>query len=429
MCIVCWAFAAFSAVGSGGDDSAVAGVDGACPLGGRPAPVGDWFSRYAQSGGTDSGLATNQGYDSHYRQTASPQRAVLPATDPGLLKPGEERYLRSVRQLTFGQPAGAPEGAGAANYAEAYWSPDGKSLVLQSTRGPLECDHIFTLDLLSNELKQVSSGAGRTTCSFFYDADGGKLIYSSTHETLGADCPPRPDMSLGYVWPVFDYNIYLADAATGAIERNLSGAAGAGSYNAEGTIDWQGGWLYFTSTRDGDLDIYRQHLESGEVQRLTDEFGYDGGPFISYDGQTVVYRRDRLDTDEERQDYAELLAHKLVRPGKLEIWAMDADGSNKRQLTDNGTANFAPFLHPDGETVIFCSNVGDTQSGRRFELWAMPLDGSHEPVQVTQGGEFDGFPMFSPDGDYIVWCSNRNGAQPRETNVFIAQWLGINWDE
>lgn len=427
MCILCWAFATFSATG-GADGSAATGASDATRFGHRPAPVGDWFSHYAQSGSTDGSGQSPRGYDSHYREGApAPPPTVVGATDPRLGKPGEERFLSNIRQLTFGQPADAPAGAGAANYAEAYWAPDGKSIVLQSTRGPLECDHIFTLDLVSNELTQISSGAGRTTCGF-YDASGGKLIYSSTHETLGADCPPRPDMSQGYVWPIYDYNIYLADAATGGIERNITGDAGAGSYNAEGTIDWNGGWLYFTSTRDGDLDIYRQHLETGEVQRLTDSLGYDGGPFISYDGQTVVFRRDALETDEERADYTNLLAQDLVRPSNLEIWAMDADGGNQRQLTSNGKANFAPFLHPDNETIIFCSNVGDTQSGRTFELWAMPLDGSKPPVQITHGGEFDGFPMFSPDGQYIVWCSNRNGAQPRETNVFVAKWLGIDWD-
>jgi Tol biopolymer transport system component len=282
--------------------------------------------------------------------------------------------------------------------------------------------------LLTGALQAASSGAGRTTCSYF-TGDGQRLLYSSTHESLGSDCPPKADMSKGYVWPIYSYGIYEADAVTGGILRRLTPID---SYNAESTLDWKTNWLYFTSTRDGDLDIYRMRLpESGvptEVERLTDEPGYDGGPFVSYDGKTVVYRRDALESPEETAEYEALLAEGLVKPGKLELWVMDSNGANKRQLTSNGAANFAPFLHPDGKTLIYCSNVADTEQHRRFELWAMPLDGSRPARQITHAGEFDGFPMFSPDGKYLVWCSNRNHVLAHETNVFVAEWLGVDWD-
>jgi Tol biopolymer transport system component len=404
MCIVCWAFASLATLGN-------AGAGG---VGDKAAP-----------GGEQPSHATD------YSREHGPPAAALPAplgpTDPGLLLPGEERYLKHVRQLTFGQPAGTPAEAGPANYAEAYWSPDGTRLTLQTTRGGAGCDQIYTLDLLTGALQPVSSGEGRCTCSYF-TPDGTRLIYSSTFESVGPGCPPKADMSKGYVWPVYDYGIYVADAATGQVEARLTPTD---SYNAEGTIDWNSRWLYFTSTRDGDLDIYRMRLSregADEVERLTDEPGYDGGPFISYDGRTVVYRRDAAETPAELAEYQALLADGLVKPSKLELWAMDADGTHKRQLTANGAANFAPFLHPDGRTLIYCSNVADTQQHRRFELWAMPLDGSRPARQVTAGGEFDGFPMFSPDGKYLVWCSNRNHAQAHETNVFIAEWNGIDWD-
>ncbi|MCH7472772.1 PD40 domain-containing protein [bacterium] len=342
---------------------------------------------------------------------------VAPMPSPLLLP--EETRLADCRQLTFGHSIPDPANGGVANYAEAYWAPGGKSLILQATRDDFACDQAFQLDLLTGSLELVSTGFGRVTCAFIC-ADNEHFIYSSTHENGGPYCPESPDRSQGYVWPLYDsYDIYLAELATGEIVQNLTNSPG---YDAEGTLDWNTGWLYFTSTRGGDLDIYRLNVGSPErVERLTDEPGYDGGPFVSYDGSTVVYRRSFLESEEEREDYERLLERDLIRPGKLELMVMDSDGANKRQLTANGAANFAPFLHPDNETIIFCSNMHNP-GGRDFDLYTMPLDGG-EPERITFHPDFDGFPMFSPDGRYLVWCSNRNNSEPYETNLFIAKWV------
>jgi len=347
----------------------------------------------------------------------------LPPTDARILSAEEGLHLRNVRQLTFGN---APEYANvdyAANYAEAYWSPDGRSLTLQATRDQFPCDQQFTLDLLTGAIRLVSPGNGRVTCGYF-TGDGQHCIFASTHETMGPDCPPPPDMSKGYIWPIYDYDIYLSDLSGKGPWTNITSSPG---YDAEGTIDWQTGWMYFTSTRDGDLEIYRQNLNDGRVERLTNEIGYDGGPFVSYDGKLIMYRRQFVVTDEQKKDYLDLLAGNMVRPSAMELMVMDADGSNKRMLTANGKANFAPFLHPDGHTVIFCSNLDDPK-GREFDLYMLDLRDAGAgrfpiPVRVTDAPEFDGFPMFSPDGKYLVWCSNRNHARAYETNTFIAEWI------
>ncbi|MDQ3023313.1 MAG: hypothetical protein M3R04_02840, partial [bacterium] len=285
-----------------------------------------------------------------------------------------------------------------------------------------------------------STGTGRVTCGFFLNS--AVYVFSSTHDTLGAQCPPRADMSKGYVWPLYDYDIYrVVDyrATYGPGDGphpdtlpnyRISKLVDSPGYDAEATIDWHNldessitgaHWMYFTSTRDNDIEIYRTRNDTGVVERLTDSFGYDGGPFISYDGSTVVFRRQVFENDAERAEFSELLAQKLVRPNRMELWTMNSDGTNQRQLTSAGGANFAPFLHPDNETVIFCSNMADP-NGRTFELYTIPLAGG-EIEQVTFGGEFDGFPMFSPDGGYIAWCSNRGGSRERETNVFVAEWV------
>ncbi len=176
--------------------------------------------------------------------------------------------------------------------------------------------------------------------------------------------------------------------------------------------------------RDGDLDLYSMKLDGSGVRRLTDRPGYDGGAFFSWDGRKIVWRAPAEDDDVTKGDYAALLARGLVRPSRLEIWVMDADGSNKRQVTRFGKASFAPFWHPDDRRIIFSSNLGDPK-GRNFDLYLIAEDGTGlERVTFFEraGDDFDGFPMFDREGKRLVFCSNRRNAHPNETNVFIADW-------
>ena len=263
--------------------------------------------------------------------------------------------------------------------------------------------------------RQISSGGGRTTCGYFFP-DGARLLWSSTRAD-GPECPPRPDMSQGYVWALHDYQLYTS-GPDGSDVRPLAPAPG--SYNAEATISADG-WIVFTSTRDGDLDLYKMRLDGSGLVRLTSTEGYDGGAFFSADGKRIVFRASRPADDAERADYRSLLARKLVRPTRLEIYTMDADGTNVRQVTRLGAASFAPFFHPDGRRIIFASNYGDPK-GRNFDLYLVNDDGTGLE-RVTWNDTFDGFPMFSPDGKKLVFASNRHGSRPGETNVFIADWV------
>lgn len=299
--------------------------------------------------------------------------------------------------------------------AEAYFSFAGDRLIFQSTRPPYDCDQIFTLDIETAETQLVSTGLGRTTCAYFLPGDHW-IVYASTHLADPA-CPPPPDMSRGYVWPINPgYDIFRARADGSGVER-LTDTPG---YDAEATVSPMGDSIVFTSMRDGDLDIYTMNADGSNVRRLTDGIGYDGGPFFSPDGTRIVYRTRHPEDPQEIADYQALLADGLIRPSKLEIWVMDADGSNKTQITDLGVAAFAPFFHPSGEKIIFSSNFGDP-SGREFDLWMVDLDGSNlERITFTEG--FDGFPMWSPDGKTFVFCSNRHNSKPGETNVFVTEW-------
>ena len=319
----------------------------------------------------------------------------------------EERRFASLTQLTF-------EGEN----AEAYFSSDGERLIFQRRyEGELECDQIFTISATEGERKLVSTGLGRTTCSYFFPDDS-RIVYSSTHHA-GDACPPPPDMRRGYVWALYDYDIYTA-RPDGSDLRAIFSSPG---YDAEATVSPDGSRIVFTSTRDGDLDIYTMNPDGSDVRQLTDEPGYDGGPFFSPDGTKIVYRARHPESEEELADYQRLLADNLIRPGILDIYVMDADGSNRLRLTNNGAANFAPFFHPSGEKVIFASNLHEPiRNSRNFDLFMVNLDGTGLE-QVTFSDEFESFPMFSPDGRHLVFGSNRHGSHPNNTNIFIAEWI------
>ncbi|HSG48823.1 MAG TPA: hypothetical protein VLA43_13465 [Longimicrobiales bacterium] len=317
----------------------------------------------------------------------------------------QEVRLRNVRQLTFD-----------GENAEAYFSFDGTQLIFQRTeRAEGACDVIWRMDLATGDTTLASTGTGRTTCAYFYPGDE-KIIYASTHH-VSEQCPAPPDMSRGYVWALYpSYDLWVSDADGG----NLTQLTDSEGYDAEATVSPVGDRIVFTSVRDGDLDLYSMNLDGTDVVRLTDRIGYDGGAFYSPDGSKIVWRAHYPETDEEIADYQALLAQGLIRPSSLEVWVMDADGSNKRQVTSNGAANFGPFWHPDGERIIWSSNQGDP-SGREFDLYMIHQDGTGQE-RITYTGDFDGFPMFSPDGRYLVWGSNRNPSHPANTNLFIAEW-------
>ncbi len=266
-----------------------------------------------------------------------------------------------------------------------------------------------------SEVKQVSSGAGRTTCAYFYP-DGRQILYASTH-LASPECPPKPSHERGYVWPVYaGYDIVRANADGSGVEP-LTRTPG---YDAEATISPQGR-IVFTSVRDGDMEIYSMSGDGSDVRRLTSRPGPDGGPFFSPDGTTIVFRGRVLAPGKELEDYQLLLKEGLWRPTALELFVMNRDGSDLRQVTHLGKANFAPFFHPDGRRIIFASNVHDPK-GRDFDLYLIDVDGSHLQ-RITYNETFDGFPMFSPDGRRVVFASNRQAKNPGETNVFIADWI------
>lgn len=330
---------------------------------------------------------------------AIPQNSVLVGDNP------KETHLRNVRQLTFG-----------GQNAEAYWNYDGSKIVYQTRQPEYPDEQIFTMNPDGSEKKMISTGLGRCTCAYF-TPDGKYIYFSSTHEKdKGAQKPL--DFSKGYVWMVNpSFGLYRAKPDGSDLRQIIN----KNTYIAETTIDPNGKYMVFTSDFEGDLEIYRANLDGTGIKRLTRNVGYDGGPFVSWDGKKIVYRRYDLKSKAEQDDYKSLLKEHMVRPSKLEIYIMNADGTGNQKVTDLESASFAPFLHPNGMKIIFCSNFGD-KKGREFDIWMVNVDGTGLE-RVTYEAEFDGFPMWTRDGKKIVFASNRNGKVRGETNIFVADWV------
>jgi TolB protein len=332
-------------------------------------------------------------------------RGATPLPDSAIDK--REKHLKNIRQLTF-------EGEN----AEAYFSPDEKHLSFQARgKGEGVCDQIYTMTLDGKNVKRISTGYGRTTCSYYFPS-GDKILFSSTHEMYGGSCPPEPDKSKGYVWPLYKgYDIHIADTSGKLIGKLTQDTT---YYDAETTISPKGDRMVLTSTRSGDIDLYSCKLDGTDAKRLTKEAGYDGGAFFSLDGEKIVYRASHPKGD-ALKEYKELLKQGIIKPTSLEIMVMDADGDDKTEVTHNGKANFCPFFFPNGKRIIFASNMDDPK-GREFDLYAIDTDGKNlERISYKEG--FDGFPMFTKDGKHLVWCSNRNGSHPGNTNIFLADWV------
>lgn len=313
-------------------------------------------------------------------------------------------HLANIRQLTHG-----------GQNAEAYWAPDGRRLVFQSTREGVECDQIFVMNDDGSGQKMVSTGKGRTTCGYFLK-DNRHIVYASTHER-DAKCPPPADRSKGYVWAVYPgYDIFLA-TDSGTIEKKLTEADG---YDAEATVNWKTNRIVYTSMATGDLEMWTMRPDGSGKQRVTQTEGYDGGAVFSRDGRRLVWRANHPAAGPAMDRYRELIKENLTTPMKMEIFIADADGKSAKQITNFGCASFAPTFSPDGKKILFSSNKHECD-GRKFELFQMNVDGSGLE-QVTEFGGFTSFPEFSPDGKRLVFSSDRGAKSRYEFNIFVADW-------
>ena len=329
------------------------------------------------------------------------------------IKYDSEIHLDNIKQLTNG-----------GDNAEAYWSFSGNSLVFQSNykKWGLQCDQIFTIDpnqaeIQLNKPQLISTGLGRTTCSYFLPGDS-TIVYSSTHH-ISKECPAVPkkeDYGNKYIWPIYDsFDIFVADTKGNQLKQLTTNPG----YDAEPTVSPKGDKIVFTSMRSGDLELYTMNIDGSNVKQVTNTLGYDGGAFFSPNGEQLIFRASRPTSETEIKEYKDLLAKGVVKPTNMELFICNVDGSNLRQITKLGSANWAPFFHPSGKKVLFSSNH---KTKRNFNLFMINVDGSGLE-QISFDKVFDAFPMFSPDGKKLVFSSNRNNNGTRDTNLFVADWV------
>jgi Tol biopolymer transport system component len=331
------------------------------------------------------------------QQVAKPAHTVTP------LVRDDEPHLKNIKMLTNG-----------GENAEAYFDSTGNELIFQSKRDGHACDAIYRMKPDGSDVRQVSVGNGRTTCS--YIRPDGSILYSSTHGH-GEGCLQDPDRTHGYTWALYpEMDIWTADG-DGKNAKVLFQSAG---YDAEATVCHKDGRIIFTSDKSGDIELYTMNGDGSNVQQITHEPGYDGGAFFSEDCSKIVWRAARPQ-GKDLEEYQALLKQHLVKPTSLEIYVADVDGKNVVQVTHNGAANFAPYMHPDNKRVLYVSNKDDPHH-RNFDIFMVNIDGTHEE-KITTNPTFDGFPMFSPDGKHLVFASNRADAIDGETNVFMADWV------
>lgn len=322
----------------------------------------------------------------------------------------QEKHLKNVRQLTYG-----------GDNAEGYFSFNDEMITFQrrNKNENLPCDQIFTGKLpVGNEpfsYSMVSNGTGRTTCSYFLPGND-RIIYASTHVKVDT-CLPDPDRSKGYLWGVYDsYEIFIADTKGNMLKQLTDN----NFYDAEAVVSPKGDRILFTSNRSGDLELWTMDLDGKNLKQVTNALGYDGGAFFSPDGSKIVFRASRPKTQEEVKIYKDLLKEGYVKPNAMELFVCNADGSDLKQVTNLGGANWAPYFHPSGNKIIFSSN--HTTKRVPFNLYMINLDGTGLE-QITYDGIFDSFAMFSYDGKKLIFASNRNAGGTHDTNLFIADWV------
>ncbi|MFZ1826418.1 MAG: hypothetical protein WAU21_12490 [Chitinophagales bacterium] len=341
-------------------------------------------------------------------EVAEVVKTEAPANTNTLIMPGE-KHFKNIYQISFG-----------GDNAEAYWSFNNKMISYQhrnKSEGE-DCDQIY-YGVVPNEngdinRTMVSNGKGRTTCAYFMPGDT-TILYASTFLTVDS-CIEDPDRSKGYLWGVYhSYEIFVADLKGNVVKQLTNNKF----YDAEATVSPKGDKIVFTSDRSGDLELYTMNIDGSNVKQITNTLGYDGGAFFSPDGSKIVFRASRPQTNSAQMQYKELLKQEFVKPNEMELFVCNVDGSDLKQITSLGGANWAPFFHPSGNKIIFSSN--HVTQRMPFNLFMINLDGSGME-QISFDTVFDSFPMFSSDGKRIIFSSNRNNHGTRDTNLFVAEW-------
>ncbi len=300
----------------------------------------------------------------------------------------ESVCLQQIEQVTFSLMGFDKSG-------EAYFSPDGKSLIFQAVPTGEKNYQIYTIDLETKCLMRVSTGKGKCTCGF-YRSDGKKILFASSHESPWLNDKAPESVSSKYVWELTPYmQIYEAQLDGSSLKPLTSGPF----YHAECGYSPDGNRIVYASNESGSMNIYTANADGSNVERLTQtEHSYNGGPFFSPDGQWIVFRSDREEKD------------------LLQLFMIRADGSDERQLTHNQHVNWAPFWHPNGKILAYTTSKHGHSA---YQIYLFNIE-TEEEYRLTYSSTFEGLPSFNKEGTKIAWTSKRGNSAPQ---VFIADFI------
>lgn len=299
----------------------------------------------------------------------------------------EDNYLSNIRQLTF------PE-MGFIKAGEAYFSPDEQSIIFQAVPDGRSHYQMYVMNLEEGIPKMVSTGKGACTCGYF-NPNGEKIIFASSHESpIPLEDPTKPNEK--YKWDLTPYmNIYEAYLDGSSLKQLTFGAA----YHAECAYSPDGSEIVYASNEDGSMNIYVMASDGSNVRQITHtSHCYNGGSFFSPDGQRIIFRADR------------------DKPHYLQLYMIDADGTNEKQLTSNDSVNWSPYWHPDGKHVAFTKSLNNHRS---YEIFQLDTETFNEE-QITYNESFNGLPVFNHDGSKIMWTSKRS--LDGSCQIFIADF-------
>jgi len=302
----------------------------------------------------------------------------------------EALYLKNIRQVTSSS-------MGFSKAGEGYFSPDGTKIIFQAVPIGESQYQIYIMDLNEGIPAMVSTGMGSCTCAYFRP-DGEKIIFASSHESPELNQEAAPGYKRDqYHWEFTPYmNIYEANLDGTELTPLTSGSA----YTAEGAFSRDGSQIAFSSNRDGSMNLYTMLADGSSPFQVTHTTGcYNGGPFFSPDGKQIIFRADR------------------DKPNYLQIYVIDSNGENERQITFNHAVNWAPYWHPNGKLIAFTTSL---HGHMHYEIYLANVETLQEQ-RLTHNRSFDGLPVFSNDGKKLLWTSKRGS--DNTSQLFIADFI------
>ncbi|PWU21485.1 MAG: hypothetical protein C5B48_11260 [Candidatus Rokuibacteriota bacterium] len=201
---------------------------------------------------------------------------------------------------------------------------------------------------------------------------------------------------------------------------SFAGSAGA-------AFPGNNGKIAFSSSRDGDYEIYSMNPDGSNQTRLTRDVGSDIDPAWSPDGQKIAFTSNRAGPDDiyvmNQDGGSEVrlttspgddenpawspggrdIAFASTRDGNAEIYVMNEDGTGQSRLTTNSASDLYPAWSPNGQQIAFESN----REGA-YQIYVMNVDGSGQTRLTSSPGD-NISPAWSPDGQKIAFASNRDG--------------------